>query len=65
MIASLNFTQALIHKKHVRRLALGASVIIAALATPVLNAQINAGASNAQWLGRSKKRRFRKWQHIY
>lgn len=47
MMASLNFTQALIHKKHVRRIALGASVIIAALSTPVLNAQINAGASNA------------------
>ena len=45
MMASLNFTQALIHKKHVRRIALGASVIIAALSTPVLNAQINAGAS--------------------
>ena len=47
MMASLNFTQALLYKKHVRRLALGASLIIAVLSTPVLNAQINAGASNA------------------
>lgn len=47
MMASFDFTQALIDKRHVRRIALGASMLIAALSIPVaLNAQINTGTSN-------------------
>jgi serine protease DegQ len=47
MMASFDFTRALINKRHVRRIALGASMFIAALSIPVaLNAQINTGTSN-------------------
>lgn len=48
MIASFDISRCLINKKQFRRVAFGASMVIAALATPAaLNAQINAGTNNA------------------
>jgi Do/DeqQ family serine protease len=47
MMASFDFTRALVDKRHIRQIALGASMLIAALSIPAaLNAQINTGTSN-------------------